>query len=80
MSQEVYTLVNSICNQPKLIARGYILVKDKSINNKYYWYCELKETLICKGKAITILENEEHILIKFIEHNHALEASRVNVS
>ncbi|PKC05516.1 hypothetical protein RhiirA5_420830 [Rhizophagus irregularis] len=79
MNQEVCTLVNSKRNQPKLIARGYLLIKDKSSNNKYYWCCEFKESLKCKGRAITLLEDENHVLVKFNEHNHAPEASRVNV-
>lgn len=80
MSREVCNLVNSIRSQPKLIARGYLLIKDKSHNNKYYWCCEFKDTLNCKGRAITELENGEHVLKKFNEHNHAPEANRVNVS
>ena len=43
----------------KLVAQGYLFIKDKSSNNKYYWHCEFKETLNCKGRAITLLENEE---------------------
>ena len=75
MSQEVCTLVNSIRNQPKLIARGYLLIKDKSSNNRYYWHCELKETLNCKERDVTLLENNEHILKKFNDHNHTPEVS-----
>ena len=80
MSREICTLVNSIRNKPKLVAWGYLFVKDKSSNNKYYWQCEFKETLNCKGRAITLLENEEHILKKFSDHNHAPEASCVSIS
>ena len=77
--QEVCNLVNSIRGQPKLIARGYLLVKDKSSGQRYYWRCEFKDTLSCKGRAITDLENEEHILKRFNEHNHAPDASRSEV-
>ncbi|PKB96828.1 hypothetical protein RhiirA5_434181, partial [Rhizophagus irregularis] len=31
------------------------------------------------GRAVTILENEEHVLVKSTDHNHAPEASRVDV-
>ena len=75
MSREVCTLANSIRNQPKLIARGYLLIKDKNSNNRYYWRCELKETLNCKGRAVILLENDEHILKKFSDHNHAPDRS-----
>jgi hypothetical protein len=39
MNQEVCSLVDSIRGQPKLVARGYLLVKNKSDRNKYYWNC-----------------------------------------
>ena len=76
MNQEICTLVNSIRSQPKLITRGYLLVKDKSSNQRYYWRCEFKDAFSCKGRAITDLVNEEYILIKFTEHNHAPDANR----
>ena len=55
MSREICTLVNSICNKPKLVTREYLFIKDKSSS-------EFKETFNCKGRAITLLENEKHIL------------------
>ena len=79
MNQEVCTLVNSIRGQPKLIVRGYLLVKDKIKDNKYYWCCEYKDARNCKGRAITYLENEEHVLKKFNEYNHAPDASRSEI-
>jgi len=79
MNREVCGLVNSIRDKPKIIARGYLLIQDKCNDNRYYWRCESKHVLHCKGRAITELENEEHILKKFTEHNHAPEPSRVNV-
>src|SRR5271167_3241763 len=69
MNREVCGLVNSIRDKPKIIARGYLLIQDKCNDNRYYWRCESKHVLHCKGRAITELENEEHILKKFTEHN-----------
>jgi hypothetical protein len=79
MNQEVCSLVDSIRGQPKLVARGYLLVKDKSNSNRFYWCCEFKDAHNCKGRAITDLEDGVHVLKKFTEHNHAPEASRLNV-
>ena len=55
------------------------MVNEKSINNRYYWHCELKDAKNCKGRAITILEGEEYVLKKFVKHSHAPEASCANV-
>ncbi|CAG8490170.1 17136_t:CDS:2 [Funneliformis caledonium] len=79
MNKEVCNLVNLICGQPKLIVRGYLLVKDKSINRRYYWCCEFKDVFNCKRRAITDLENEEYVLKKFNDHNHTSNASCTEV-
>src|SRR4051794_17614478 len=79
MNREVCNIVYSIRNQPKLVVRGYLLVKNKSKDDKYYWNCELKKSINCIGKAITVLENEEHILKSFTEHSHGPDATRVDV-
>lgn len=80
MNREVCDIVNSIRNKPKLIARGYLLTNEKSQNDRYYWCCEFKEAFNCKERAITSLENGEHVLVKFNNHSHAPEASHVDVS
>jgi hypothetical protein len=77
--REVCKSVKSICSKPKIIVQGYLMVNEKSINNRYYWHCELKDAKNCKGRAITILEVEEHVLKKFVKHSHAPEASCANV-
>src|SRR3984957_21293224 len=79
MNHIVCNLVNSTQSNPKIIVHGYLLVKDKNRNKKYYWYCEYRKKQNCNGRAVTILENEEHVLMKFNEHNHAPEASRIDV-
>ena len=72
-------VIPSICNKNKINVHGYIIVKDKNRNHSYYWYCEKRDTLQCKGRATTLLTEDQHHLIKASEHNHAAEASRVNV-
>ncbi|CAG8664278.1 24017_t:CDS:2 [Gigaspora rosea] len=51
----------------------------ESNNDTYYWCCEHKFLRKCKGRAITILEGQDHILKKFNIHNHAPETSRTDV-
>lgn len=79
MNREVCQLVDSTRGKAKLNVRGYLLVKDKSRDEKYYWCCEYKNAQNCNGRATTNLVGEEHLLIKFVEHNHAPIASRVDV-
>lgn len=55
------------------------MVKDKNRKKRYYWCYEYRKSKNCGGKAVTILENEQHILIKSTEHNHVPEASRIDV-
>ncbi|CAB4401721.1 unnamed protein product [Rhizophagus irregularis] len=79
MSHIICDLVNSTQRNLKIIVHGYLLVKDKNRGEKYYWCCEDRKKKNCKGRAVTILENEEHVLVKSTDHNHAPEASRVDV-
>jgi len=72
-------VVTSIRNQSKINVYGYIMIKDKNRNHKYYWYCEKRDKLQCKRQATTMLAEDQHHLVKSSEHNHAAEASRVQV-
>lgn len=72
-------MIKSIRGKPKIIVCGYLLVKDKNCDEKYYWYCEYRHMYQCKGRATTILSGQEHELIKFSEHNHAPKTSWANV-
>ncbi|CAG8770135.1 28104_t:CDS:2, partial [Dentiscutata erythropus] len=65
--------------QDKIVACGYLLIKEKNINETYYWCCKHKVLRNCKGRAITVLERQDHILKKFKEHNHAPEASHTKI-
>jgi hypothetical protein len=45
----------------------------------YYWRCEKRDALQCKGRAVTTFIEGQYHLQKVTDHNHAAEASRVNV-
>ena len=79
MNNIICDVVSSTHNKVKLNVHGYLMVKDKNRNNIYYWSCEKRTTLKCHGRAITKLIEDQHYLQKTSEHNHAAEASRVNV-
>uniref|UniRef100_A0A5S6QN60 FLYWCH-type domain-containing protein n=1 Tax=Trichuris muris TaxID=70415 RepID=A0A5S6QN60_TRIMR len=64
----------------KLCVRGYLMVKDKCVGNIYYWCCERKKSLCCKGRAISKLSDGHHYLAKFVEHNHSPWLSAASIS
>lgn len=72
-------IISSIRGQDKINVHGYIMVKDKNRGDSYYWCCEKRVALQCNGRAITKLVEGEHHLQDDSDHNHAAEASRVNV-
>jgi MULE transposase domain/FLYWCH zinc finger domain len=72
-------MVSSIRNKNKINVRGYLMVKDKNRDHSYYWCCEKRDMLGCRGRATTILTEDQHHLVKASEHNHAPDASRVKV-
>ncbi|XP_068211799.1 uncharacterized protein [Palaemon carinicauda] len=78
--EEICEIVPSQKGFDKLNAHGYLMVKEKSLNNRYYWCCESRKLLNCKGRAITIFSNGQHILKKTVDHNHSPNASAANVS
>ncbi|CAB4383499.1 unnamed protein product [Rhizophagus irregularis] len=79
MSREICDLVKSAQGKQKINARGYLLVKDKNKDKRYYWCCEFRKKYNCNGRAIMDLEGENHILVSFKEHSHSLEANRMEV-
>ncbi|CAG8755550.1 13243_t:CDS:2, partial [Dentiscutata heterogama] len=79
INYEVCQLVDSIHGKTKLNVRGYLLVKDKNQDEKYYWCCEYKNTLKCNRRATANLVGEEHLLMKFVKHNYAPITSHVDV-
>ena len=43
-------VVTSIRNKSKINVHGYLMVKDKNRNNRYYWSCEKHYALRCNGR------------------------------
>ena len=72
-------IVSSIRNKDKINVYGYMMLKDKNRNHKYYWHCEKRDILKCSGRATTILTKDQHHLVNTSEYNHAAEANRVKV-
>lgn len=79
MDRLVCHVVKSTQDNPKINVHGYLYVKTKNINQKYYWCCEFRKNYNCKGRAATYLEGEEHVLMSTKEHGHVPEANRVDV-
>ncbi|CAB4402207.1 unnamed protein product [Rhizophagus irregularis] len=79
MNSNICEVVSSAHNKDKINVNGYLMVKDKNRKFTYYWRCEKYKSLQCLGRATTLLIEGQHHLQKFSEHNHAAEASRVNV-
>ena len=79
MNHEVCDLVKSTRGNSKINVCGYLLVKDKNNGNRYYWCCEFRKKYNCNGRAVTVLEDNEHVLVVFKEHNHSPEASCMEV-
>ena len=79
MNNNVCEEVLSTHNKVKINVQGYLMIKDKNRKNIFYWKCEKRKTLQCHGRATTMLSEGQHHLMKVSDHNHAAEASRVNV-
>ena len=56
------------------------VVKDENCQDSYYWCYEFRKSNNCKGRAVTKLVNEEHLLTNFGVHNHAPCASAASVA
>ena len=80
MNRIVCDIIKSTQGNLKVNIHGYLYVKEKSVNQRYYWCCEFRRRYNCSGRAVTDLEGEEHILISTKEHSHAPEASRADVT
>jgi len=79
MNNTICEIVSSNRGQDKINVHGFIMCKNKNCNNSYYWHCEKRDALQCKGRAVTTFVEGQHRLKKFTDHNHAAEASRSNV-
>jgi hypothetical protein len=77
---EICEIVISQKGNDKINVCGYLLVKEQARNDAYYWSCEKKRTLSCKGRAITRFSSGLHYLQKHTEHNHSPQATDGNVA
>ena len=57
---EVCELVPSQKGNNKVNVHGYLMVKERSGEDKYYWHCEKRKSEGCKGWAMTMLQNNLH--------------------
>src|SRR2546429_5125326 len=79
MNNIICEVVSSAKNKDKISVYRYLMVKDRNWQNTYYWHCEKYKSFRCTGRATTKLVEDQHQLHSFSDHNHAAEASRVNV-
>lgn len=61
----------------KLLIEGYLFIKDKVIENKVYWKCEVSKKLKCSARVITIDDNATKINNV---HNHIGDAASVGAA
>jgi len=54
--------------------------KNQSKKNKWYWSCEFYLEFGCSSRVITEFLDGKHFLCSHSEHNHNVEAIRVNVA
>lgn len=79
IDNNICEVVTSLRGGIKINVNGYLMVKDKNRDNKYYWCCEKRNALGCNGRATTILDGEQHYLQQTSDHNHAPEANRFDI-
>lgn len=77
---EICETVTSQKGKVKLNVHGYLLVKERSVENTYYWCCEKKKSENCTGRAITVYSNGSHFLKKTAKHKHSPQASSSEVA
>lgn len=77
---EIVEIVPSQKGNDKIKVHGFLMTKERTLKNTYYWCCEKKKSEKCKGYAITILNDGSHYLQKFSNHTHAPQASSGNIA
>ena len=77
---EVCEIIPSKKRNNKINVRGYLMVKERSRENIFYWYCEKRKLKECKGRAATNLCNGLHYLRNCVEHNHRPQASDAGIA
>ncbi|CAG8690203.1 14886_t:CDS:1, partial [Cetraspora pellucida] len=77
---EICKTVTSQKGKVKLNVHSFLLVKEHSVENTYYWSCEKKRSENCLGCAVTIFSNGSHFLKKTAKHEHSPQASSSEVA
>jgi hypothetical protein len=77
---EICEIVPSQKGNNKINVRGYLMVKERAREDKYYWCCEKKRLENCRGRATTIFLNGSHYLLNFVDHHHSPQASKAKVA
>ncbi|CAB4424033.1 unnamed protein product [Rhizophagus irregularis] len=77
---EVCEIIQSQKGNNKINVRGYLMIKERTKGDTYYWCCEKKRLEKCKGQATTIFLNSKHHLKNFVDHYHSPQASKVKVA
>jgi hypothetical protein len=77
---EICDIVPSQKENNKINVRGYLMVKERTRNDTYYWCCERRKLDNCKGRATTTFHNGSHYLKKFVEHDHSPKSSNAEVA
>jgi len=49
MNNIICEIVSSDRDQDKINIHGFIMCKNKNRDNVYYWHCEKRDALQCKG-------------------------------
>ncbi|CAG8712256.1 458_t:CDS:1, partial [Dentiscutata heterogama] len=78
--EKICEIVPSQKGIDKINVRDYLMVKERSWEDKFYWCCEKRKSNECKDHATTILINNLYHLQKFNDHNHAPQASSAKVA
>ncbi|XP_042228774.1 uncharacterized protein LOC121870859 [Homarus americanus] len=71
------TFVESEKGKKKLCLDGYLYIKDKTVNNKIYWKCEMCKKMKCSARVITV---NESIQKRSGNHNHAGDAAEIDAA
>ena len=64
MNNTICEIVSSNRGQDKISVNGFIMCKNRKNDNVYYWHCEKRDALECKGRAVTTLVEGQHHLQK----------------
>ncbi|XP_076045223.1 uncharacterized protein LOC143027676 isoform X3 [Oratosquilla oratoria] len=67
------TFVESEKGKRKLCLDGYLYIKDRSVNNKIYWKCDMSRKIKCFARVITV---NDTIQKQSGNHNHAGDAAK----